>query len=45
MLINILLKNKLNVSVYPVSQDQWLDVGNWNAYQKTREKLEFEENK
>ena len=28
MLINNLLKNKLNVSVYPVSQDQWLDVGN-----------------
>ena len=45
MLINTLLKNKLNVSVYPVSQDQWLDVGNWSAYQKTREKLEFEENK
>ena len=45
MLINNLLKNKLNVSVYLVSQDQWLDVGNWSAYQKTREKLQFEENK
>lgn len=44
-LINILLHKKLNVSVYPVTQDQWLDVGNWSVYNKTKEKLEFESSK
>ena len=41
-LIKRLLKKKLNINIYKVTEDQWLDVGNWKEYNKTTEKLEFE---
>lgn len=34
-LINDVLKNKGNVGVYPVSENAWIDVGQWHSYSQT----------
>ena len=33
-LIQKSLKNKKRISIYPIHQDHWLDIGNWNEYSK-----------
>lgn len=33
-LIKVLKKKKLNVGAYPIQDDEWLDVGQWNEYKK-----------
>lgn len=39
-LIQVLLKNKENIGVYPVSQKSYVDIGQWEEYKKTVEKLQ-----
>ncbi len=34
-LISIMLKNKLKIGVYPISQNSYIDVGEWKKYQTT----------
>ena len=33
-------KNKKIVKVFPVSESQWLDIGQWDEYRKTVKQLE-----
>jgi len=40
-LIQILLEDKQNVGVYPVSQKSYVDVGQWEEYKKAMDKLQF----
>ena len=41
-LINLILNNNLKVSLYKITQNQWMDLGNWKQYNESREKIEFE---
>ncbi len=34
-------KNKKKIKVFPVSDKQWLDIGQWNEYRKTVQQLKF----
>ena len=36
-LINILIKNKIKIGVFPISDSNWTDIGQWNEYKKTIE--------
>ena len=38
-LIDICIKNKKKIGIYPISEDQWIDMGQWNEYQKALENL------
>jgi len=38
-LINICIKNKKKIGIYPISEDQWIDMGQWSEYQKALENL------
>jgi dTDP-glucose pyrophosphorylase len=38
-LINICIKNKKEIGIYPISEDQWIDMGQWSEYQKALESL------
>jgi dTDP-glucose pyrophosphorylase len=39
-LIKAVLNNGLRVGVFPVSEQSWLDIGQWNKYHETLNKLE-----
>ena len=41
-LIQKLKKNKKRVGVFPVSENSWLDVGQWNEYRKTINSLNID---
>jgi hypothetical protein len=30
---------KKKIGIYPISEDQWIDMGQWNEYQKALENL------
>lgn len=38
-LIDLAIKNKFKIKIYPVSEKQWIDVGQWVEYKKIVEKL------
>ena len=38
-LISVLLKKNLKVGVYPINDDQWIDVGQWEEYRNAVSKL------
>ena len=38
--INTLLSKKIKIGVFPISEDSWIDVGEWNEYKKSISKLE-----
>ena len=38
-LINVCVKNKKKIGIYPIPEDQWIDMGQWNEYQKALENL------
>ena len=38
-LINACIKNKKKIGIYPIPEDQWIDMGQWNEYQKALENL------
>ncbi|HNX91116.1 MAG TPA: sugar phosphate nucleotidyltransferase, partial [Candidatus Omnitrophota bacterium] len=38
-LISVLKKNRQRIGVYPVSEKSWNDIGQWDEYKKTIEKL------
>ncbi|MBF0479341.1 MAG: nucleotidyltransferase family protein [Candidatus Omnitrophica bacterium] len=40
-LIAVLLKKGENISVYPVSEKSYMDVGQWEEYHKTIDRLEY----
>ena len=40
-LINVLLKEKESVGVYPVSEKSYVDIGQWEEYKKSMDKLVF----
>lgn len=39
-LIELLINKQKDISVYPVFEDQWLDIGHWAEYEKTRKHFE-----
>ena len=42
-LVEKLIKSKKRVGVFPVSEEAWIDIGQWNEYKKALNKLNFEE--
>jgi dTDP-glucose pyrophosphorylase len=38
-LIKILLKNKIKIGTYPIHEDDWIDVGKWQDYEKNYSKI------
>ena len=38
-LINKMISKKLNVGVFPISEDSWIDIGNWDEYKKSLDKF------
>lgn len=40
-LISILIKNKEKVSTYPVNENDYIDIGQWEEYKKSIEKLQW----
>jgi dTDP-glucose pyrophosphorylase len=38
-LINECIKKKKKIGIYPIPADQWIDIGQWNEYQKALENL------
>ena len=38
-LIKKLSSKKIKVGVFPISEDAWIDIGQWNEYKKTINKL------
>ena len=40
-LIEEMIKNKMNVGVYTIDEDSWIDVGQWAEYKKAIEIFEF----
>ena len=38
-LIQLAKKKKLNISLYPISEDCWIDVGQWDQYKKSIDKF------
>jgi dTDP-glucose pyrophosphorylase len=38
-LIEILIKNRMKVTTYPVNENDYVDVGRWEEYQKVAEKM------
>jgi len=38
-LISVLLKENHNIGVYPIDDDQWVDVGQWEEYKKAVSKI------
>lgn len=38
-LISRLLANKNKIGVFPIHENQWIDIGNWSEYKKTIENL------
>ena len=38
-LIEILKKNKKTIGVFPIAENDWLDVGQWAEYRKSIEKF------
>lgn len=38
-LVNICIKNKKTIGVYPVSENQWIDIGQWEEYRKALDSL------
>ena len=41
-LIQKLKKNKKRVGIFPVSENSWVDVGQWNEYRKTINSLNID---
>lgn len=39
-LIDVLLKDNKNISVFPIRDDQWFDIGQWEEYRKTKKYFE-----
>ncbi len=39
-LIGDMIKKNINVGVYPISENSWIDIGNWDEYRKAVNKLE-----
>ena len=33
-LIDLLLKKKKKISIFPINEDEWNDLGNWNSLKK-----------
>tara|TARA_E500000178_G_scaffold327210_2_gene356103 strand:+ start:129 stop:1190 length:1062 start_codon:yes stop_codon:yes gene_type:complete len=33
-LIDLLLKKKKKISIFPINEDEWIDLGNWNSLKK-----------
>ena len=40
-LIKIAKKNKKKIKIFPVSDKQWVDIGQWSEYRKTVQMLKF----
>ena len=40
-LIDTAIKNNYKIMVYPTTEKSWVDVGQWDEYKKTLEKLRF----
>ena len=40
-LINAVMEKGEKIGVYPVSQGSWVDVGQWDEYRKSIDKLEL----
>lgn len=40
-LIEACFKKKLKVSVYPIAEKHWIDIGQWSEYKKSLEKFDF----
>ena len=38
-LLNILIKNKKKIKIYPISEINWKDVGQWDEYNKLKAKI------
>ena len=38
-LIEKMISKKLNIGVFPVSEDSWIDIGNWDEYKKALNKF------
>lgn len=39
-LIGILLKEKKAISIFPILEEQWFDIGQWAEFEKTRKYFE-----
>tara|TARA_B110000858_G_scaffold51774_1_gene59961 strand:+ start:292 stop:1356 length:1065 start_codon:yes stop_codon:yes gene_type:complete len=42
-LIEKMISKKLNIGVFPVSEDSWIDIGNWDEYKKALNKFKTNE--
>lgn len=40
-LIKTLIKNKMKISTYPVNENDYIDIGQWEEYKKAIEKIQF----
>ena len=40
-LLTRLKKKKFKIGVFPISEDAWIDIGQWNEYKKAIDKLNF----
>ena len=38
-LINKLIKKKLNIGLYPITDNSWIDVGQWSEYKKFKKRI------
>ena len=38
-IIDLAIKNRYKVGVYPISDEEWVDTGQWSEYKKAIEKL------
>ena len=38
-LINNINKNKLKVGLYPITDNSWIDVGQWSEYKKFKKRI------
>ena len=39
LMISCTNEKNMQIGVYPVDEDSWIDVGQWKEYQKSLEKL------
>ena len=43
-LISLVKKKKYKVGVFPIDDNSWFDVGQWEEYRKTINKMKINEN-
>ena len=39
-LINLSKKNKMRIGLFPISEDCWIDIGQWSEYKNTLKNFE-----